>query len=124
MGLRATFIDVVEIWRPAVTQATSGAAQATYSPITRSAKVRIMDRGDNERLVQGKEDNVSTHVLLCGATEDIRSDDDVRLRVGQTQFVFRVNTTGDAWRVRSLHHQTAMVTLISKGGFSREAKLT
>jgi len=123
VGLRSILIDSVEVWRPTVTQATSGAAQATYIKIASDVKVRLVDRSTNEKLVQGKEDNVSTHLLMCGPGEDIQADDDCRMRVGQTQYVFRVNTIDDSWRVKSLHHQQAMVTLISKTGFSREPKI-
>lgn len=106
-----------------MTQATSGAATASYKLVADAVQARIIDRSSNERLVQGMEDNISTHVLVCGAAEDIKPDDDCRMRVGTTEFVFRVNTVAAVWRVRSLHHQQAMVTLISKTGFSREPKI-
>lgn len=119
MGLRSILIDVVDIWRPTVSVATSGAATADYKCIAKGARLRVIDRGSNERLVQGKEDTVSTHLLMCDKGLDLQADDDVRVRVRNTEFVFRVNTIDDKYRVKRLHHQEAMVTLISNTGFSR-----
>lgn len=123
MGLRSQLIDTAEIWRPAVTVASSAAATATYKKLVDAAKVRVVDAGAGERKVQGREGVVSSHKILCSATEDVKSDDDVRIRVGTVQYVFRVNTIEDIWRVRTLHHQEAMTTLISTTGFSRTPKL-
>ena len=119
MGLRSILIDVVDIWRPTVTVATSAAVSADYKRIATGARVRVVDRSSTERLVRGKEDTVSTHLIMCEKGLDLKADDDVRVRVRETEFVFRVNTIDDKYRVKRLHHQEAMVTLISTTGFSR-----
>lgn len=119
MGLRSIFIDRVDVWRPTVTVSGMGAAQARYDKIASGVKGRIVDYANTERKVQGKEDMVSDFVFLCSTAEDIKSDDDIRLRAGDFEHVFRVNRSEDLWRVRREHHQEVYCTLISKTGFHR-----
>lgn len=117
MGFRSTLTDVVDIYRATVTQATSGAAQAAYVRIGTAVRVRINDQAQTERPVQGKEDIVSSHILMAELGTNIAVDDDVKQLVGATTHVFRVSAVNDVRRVTALHHIEADLTLISRGGY-------
>jgi hypothetical protein len=78
MSLESGFINTVDVWRATVTRSSIGAAQASFNKIKTAMCCRIMTQSQAERVVQGRQGEVSSHKMLCRASENVGEGDEVR----------------------------------------------
>ena len=109
MSFSDTFTATAKVMRQENSQGDTGALKEKWQEVA-TVSCRVTTTSLSERAVQMREADVSTHVILCPATADIRSRDQLWVTIGNVVYKYLVNTVDPIEIWTTAHHLRVQAT--------------